>query len=252
MEAWKKELEGLLGAVSVFAYDEIDSTNTEAKRLLAGGRIELPALVVAECQSGGRGRQGRSFYSPRGAGVYMSVVTGAAGGGVLSMTTMAAVAVVRAIEALTDKKPRIKWVNDVYLDGKKICGILAEAVLRPGSNSLQAVVTGIGVNLWLTELPEELAETVTALNTPDLSRNQLIARITKEFLALTADLTDHSYLKEYREHSLILGKEINCHINGEIRRATAVDIDEAGGLVIRHPDGSTETLRSGEVTIRLA
>ena len=125
----------------IFRYDTVDSTNTEAKRLLnAGDRGNF--LVVADEQTAGRGRQGKQFYSPRGTGIYMTMVVhhGRRLQDAVSVTTAAGVAVCRAIEELTDKHPQIKWVNDVYIDDKKICGILTEAALDLESGMLDYAV----------------------------------------------------------------------------------------------------------------
>ncbi len=235
----------------VFVFKETDSTNNEAKRMLADGRREN-FLVAAEHQTGGRGRNGRRFYSPSRAGIYMTLAIhpGPGAANPVSITTAAAVAVVRAIEKLTDKKPLIKWVNDIFLDGGKICGILTEAIMDVETGTIQSVIVGIGVNVSAVELPEELNGIAAALEPSGLTRNRLAAEIINQIMALAADLSDKSYLEDYRARSMVLGKRIAYCQNGVFRQATAVGIDENGGLLIRNDDGGTETLTSGEISVR--
>jgi len=239
--------------IRIIALKEIDSTNNEAKRQLAAGQSDT-ALIVAETQTAGRGRQGRSFYSPGRSGLYLTLTLhpAAALADALSITTRAAVATVRAIEALTDKKPLIKWVNDIYLGGKKICGILTEAVADFESGAATSVVVGIGVNISTSDFPPELRETAGALQPAGPARNRLAARITAELLDSVADLTDKSYLDDYRSHSLVIGKDVYYYLNGRRQTARALGIDDQGGLIVRKPDGEPLTLSSGEISLRLA
>ena len=140
-----------LGDLDLFLYPVIDSTNDEAKRLIKSGTTP-PFLVAANEQTHGRGRQGKSFYSPADTGIYMSLVLSFSDGESISkITVIASVAVCKAIEKLTGLKPEIKWVNDVYLNGKKICGILCESVI--GGTDLTPVIIGVGLNLSTTDFP---------------------------------------------------------------------------------------------------
>ena len=231
----------------VRCYPTVDSTNTEAKRLLAEG-CQSRLLLVAEEQTAGRGRQGKSFYSPAGTGIYMSLAVHpmAHFSDVVSCTTAAAVAVCRAIEALTDKKPEIKWVNDVYLDGKKICGILTEAVSDFETQTVQSVIIGIGMNLHTVTFPAGL-ENAASLNA-DVRRADLIARIVNELDAVLGRGYD-AFMEDYRARSMLLGKEIQFLQNGVATAATALAVDDTGGLVVATKEGKKITLRSGEVSI---
>lgn len=236
----------------ILLYKEIDSTNNEAKRLLSQYPGEK-LLLLADQQSQGRGRQGRSFFSPARSGLYMSLVIHPQSqlSNALSITTMSSVAVARAIRQLTGLEAQIKWVNDLYLHGRKICGILTEAVSDFETGTLQSLVIGIGVNLS-TEFPEELAKVGGSLEVAGLRRNALAAEIVNQLLPLAADLSDHSYLEDYRRYSLVLGKQINYFVRGEAHPATALAIDEDGGLLVRLENGEEMTLSSGEISIRLA
>ena len=245
MSEYSKKLE-----LSVF--DSIDSTNNEAKRMTANG-FRGDALIVANEQTKGRGRLGRDFYSPKNTGVYMTFLfsTNIKLSSAVSVTTATAVAVVRAIESLTKAKPMIKWVNDVYIGDKKACGILTEAVTDFETGSVQSIIIGIGINISTEEFPEELGGVATSLNINGLSRNKLIAAISNELLEIRSDLSNKSYIKAYREHSLIIGKSIDFYRNNIKYNAIAVDIDSDGGLIVKLPNGRTEVLSSGEVTVRL-
>lgn len=238
----------LKSSINVAFYEETDSTNNQAKRLINEGLHEN-LLVCASRQTAGRGRQGKSFYSPDGTGIYMSLVIHPDSSlqNAVTATTAAAVAVCRAIEALTDITPEIKWVNDVYVNGRKICGILTEAVTDFESGTVSSVIIGIGVNISTADFPKDV-ENAGALDT-DISRSELIAKITDELLEIT--LGDYSsFINYYRTHSMIIGKEITFYENGKADSATALEIDETGGLVIRTASGDIRTLRSGEITVR--
>ncbi len=236
----------------VLVYPEVDSTNNEAKRLLAQGETR-PLLLTADRQTQGRGRQGRAFFSPGGTGLYMTLVLHphAELAGALSVTTMASVAVARAIRRLTGQTPGIKWVNDLYLDGKKICGILTEAVTDVETATVQSLVIGIGVNIRTRDFPPELAGIGGALQREALSRARLAAEIANQLLPMVRDLADRSYLEDYRRWSLVLGREVQVLIQGQAYPALALAIDDRGGLVVRKPDGEELTLSSGEISLRL-
>ena len=234
--------------IDVIHYPCVDSTNNCCKRLLADGK-NGEFLVVADEQSAGRGRQGKSFFSPKQNGIYFTLVLKpySALQNAVTATTAAAVAVCKAIEELTDKKPKIKWVNDVYLDGKKICGILTEAITNFEENIVESVIVGIGINITPSDAPKEI-ENIGFLNT-DIDKNQLIAKITNELVKIACD--DYkNFIDYYRSHSLVLGQKIKFIQNGRVMPATAIAIDETGGLEIELENGERQILRSGEISIR--
>lgn len=237
--------------LDVRVYPIVDSTNNEAKRLLAGG-LDHAALLLAEEQTGGRGRMGRSFYSPKGTGLYMTLIVPLECqlSDAVHITTAASVAVVRAVEALTDKTLSIKWVNDIYLGDKKICGILTEAVSNFETGSAQSVIVGIGLNVSTTDFPADVSMRAASLFPLDVTRDRIAAAITDELLYACAHLDDRRYIVDYKAHSMVLGKAVTYTENGVTKEAVAVDIDDAGGLVVRDADGE-HTLRSGEITLRV-
>jgi BirA family biotin operon repressor/biotin-[acetyl-CoA-carboxylase] ligase len=238
-------------AVSVF--DSIDSTNNEAKRRLAGN-IASPELIVASCQTAGRGRMGREFYSPAQTGLYMSLALQNRSGfsGAVYTTTAAAVAVVRAIKSLTGIDTGIKWVNDIYLNGHKVCGILTEAVTDFESGAISGLVIGIGINLRTELFPDSVGAVAASIGELAPGRSELAAAITNELMAIIERLPDRGFLSDYRRCSLVLGKEITFTENGITKTAKAVNIDDFGGLLVKLDNGEETVLSTGEISVRLA
>lgn len=232
----------LQNALPVYLFDEIDSTNAFAKTL-----TEDFALVVSDSQISGRGRLGRTFFSPKGVGIYMSLKIKLSDlyQNVPFITTLAAVSVHQSVKKLYDTDCGIKWVNDLYIGKKKVCGILCEAI-----DSSHAVI-GIGINVYPSPLPEELKNTVTHLATADssVSRNQLIASVADNIINLLSLLPDTSFMDYYKAHSNIIGKDILCIQPDCTFTATAVDITDTGALIVKTQDGF-RALSTGEITIR--
>lgn len=234
--------------IDVICLDCVDSTNNECKRMLADGQYGV-FLVTADEQTAGRGRQGKTFYSPIATGVYFSLVIRphAALTNAVTATTAASVAVCKAIEQLTDKQPKIKWVNDVYVDNKKICGILTEAITNFEEGIVDSVIIGIGINISTHSFPDGV-DNAGCLNA-DVDRNRLIAKTVDELLHIAGG--DYkSFIDYYRSHSLVIGERIKFIQNAKVTPATAIEIDETGGLVVKLDDGTVTTLRSGEISIR--
>lgn len=234
--------------IEVTHFDTIDSTNTYCKRLLADGK-QGEFLVTAAKQTAGRGRQGKSFYSPSETGIYFSLVIrpDTSLQNAVTATTAAAVAVCKAIEKTTDLKPKIKWVNDVYLNGKKVCGILTEATTDFESGTVDSVIIGIGINISTTKFPSDV-EGAGCLDV-DVNRSALIAQTVNELMKIAGG--DYaSFIDYYRSHSMVIGEKIKFIQNGETNLATATAIDEKGGLEVELENGEKTVLRSGEITVR--
>lgn len=238
----------LKNEADVLYYPVADSTNNVCKRLLGEGK-KGRFIVAAGEQSAGRGRQGKSFYSPAATGIYFSLVLRPATAlqNAVTATTAAAVAVCRAIERLTDKKPKIKWVNDVFVDGKKICGILTEAITNFEEGVVDSVIIGIGINITTDSFPED-AQQAGSLNA-DVNKNRLIAAISDELISIACG-SYREFIDYYRCHSLVLGQKIKFICDGYVTPATAVSIDETGGLEVELENGEHKVLRSGEISIR--
>lgn len=244
---------GEIGA-QIELHDEIDSTNTRAKELALRGAPHGMA-VLARHQSAGRGRFSRSFYSPKGSGVYISFVLRPSlpAERAVLITSMSALAVARAVERVADVEAKIKWVNDVYLGEKKTCGILCEAGMDFESGQLQYVVAGIGVNVGPMDFPEELAGVATSISNAcgrAVGRSRFCAELINEMNALYPQLESGAFMAESRARSNVIGREIDVLRGGERYPATAVDIDDAGSLIVCTTEGRLETLRSGEISVR--
>lgn len=237
------------------AVPELPSTNLRARQLALAGAPD-GTLVLAGGQSQGRGRLGRRFESPAGRGLYMTLLlrphlpaAEAAG-----LTGRAAVAVCRAVRRLCRIELAIKWVNDLYLNGKKVGGILTEAAADLEGGLVEFAALGIGLNL--TTPPEELGPGLAGLagslfpgGPAPCGRCALAAAVCSEFAALGSGF---GYLEEYRARSLVLGRYLTVLGLGEPFAARAVEIDEAGRLVVELSGGGRRTLGSGEVQIRPA
>lgn len=245
----------LLYDVDVRVYGEVTSTNTLARELIDDG-VSYDTLIAAASQSGGRGRMGRSFFSPSG-GLYMSLIIKpcAVLSDTVKITPAAAVAAARAIEAVSGARCEIKWVNDVYISGRKVCGILTEAKRDAGGDG-GAVILGIGVNVSLPEsgFPEDIRDRAGAVFDRPVSGAQcrLAATIINEFYLIYRDgrfISD--FLCEYRERSFVIGHDVDVirFVGGDARRAKAVAIDDECRLIVQYGDGTAEALGSGDVSI---
>ena len=235
--------------------DSVDSTNSRARRYAEEGG-EAPALFVARSQTAGRGRMGRSFFSPDGTGLYYSLLLPCPEKmeDALRLTSASAVAAVDAIEAVFGIRTAIKWVNDIYLGGKKLAGILAESFSAGGR---KYALVGIGINLYTECFPEELADIAVSLcpgmngEEAEQKRLDLISRLTEWLIAFAEDPAATDYLARYREYSLVLGKSVRFTQNGVTREGVAEEIDGMGALTVRLSDGTRQLLSSGEITLRV-
>lgn len=249
----------MAASFKILEYDIIDSTNTEAKRLLSRNDISEPVLLIAKEQTAGRGRQGKNFYSPSSTGLYMTLVLpmGCPVSGQVTMTTKAAVAVNKALEAYSGKSFMIKWVNDIYLNNKKCCGILCEAVNDYERMIMNYAIIGVGVNLYTEEWLPELKEVATSIY--DNGRKYDEKTINPEIMQLACmiseklieELKSEDFLDYYKEHSLVLGMWIRYSENSVSKEGIAEDIDENGSLIVRTPDNGYVRLNSGEISVRL-
>jgi len=237
--------------LEIKVFKSIDSTNSEAKREAING-LESDAIFASEAQTSGRGRRGRSFYSPEQSGIYFSCLLHPELSlqDSTSVTSAAAVAVCEAIEEATKKDPKIKWVNDIFIENKKICGILTEAVSDFESGRVQAIIVGIGINLTTEDFPEELKDIAASLNC-SLNRCALIADIFKRLKGYCNALPDKGFMEKYRERSLVFGRPIHFIQNGNEYQATAKAIHDNGELEVITDKGETMILNSGEISIKL-
>lgn len=252
----RRQLEPQAAIAAIDVREVVTSTNTVLKELAEqGGREGM--VVIAHRQTMGKGRLGRSFYSPRGGGLYMSVLLRPAFSAeeALSITTAAAVAVARAIDDVTGGRAMIKWVNDVYFHGRKVCGILTEASVDFENSGLHYAVLGMGTNLTEPEggFPEEAAQVAGSLfgrQAPPGARTKLAAQILNRFFTYYNALPERTFMKEYRSRSLLTGVDITFLEEGREREGTVLGIDDQARLIVRLPGGGEKRFGAGEVNIK--
>lgn len=267
-------------------FKEIDSTNTYAKRVLAecgnlrnadgsltpAGEKYNRSIFVAEKQTAGRGRMGRTFVSPDKTGIYISVVYAPAGGikDPARITVCTAVAVCRTLKKLyggCGVQPQIKWINDIFAGGKKICGILAEGVANFESGMIESAVIGIGINVKsssafsgkLADIAGSLEEVMKDSKNAQVSRVRLAAEVAGQVFSILEEDAESAasharIISEYKEASFLLGQKITVFpligYDKSSYKAVATDIDENAGLVVTLADGTTRTLQTGEVSLK--
>ena len=241
--------------INIYSFGCVDSTNSLARRMTVSGEAVAPSLFIADRQTDGRGRMGRSFFSPSGTGIYLSLVTDVTEYGlpeITRMTSASAVAVSRAIGKVTGGDVGIKWVNDLYFRERKVCGILAESF---SVGDRRYAVVGVGINLSTSDFPPELRNIAGSLTSgADTALRRSLALETCiglcDIFAALAD-GDASYMSEYRARSIVIGKPVNI-ISGECTESgTVLSVEDDGSLKIRLDNGEERLLSSGEISLRL-
>lgn len=236
--------------------DSVDSTNTLAKFRAKDG-VDEGYIVIASHQTAGRGRLGRSFSSPDGTGIYMSIILKPTlpPEKTVLITTAAAVAVSCAIEHLSGKETQIKWVNDILINGKKVCGILTEGNINPLDKTLDFAVLGIGINVFCPEndFDDDIKDIAGAVfdEYNEETKTELICEILKNFFEYYENIEEKMFFDYYKEKCFVMGKNVNIIKNNEIISSGEVlDILDDFSLFIKHQNGETERLSSGEISIR--
>lgn len=242
-------------AEDIEVFDTIDSTNSYLKNIAQS--CNEGKLIISRNQSAGKGRLGRSFFSPSNSGIYMSLLLKPQLDikDTSLITAMVALAVSEAIYDTLGIECPIKWVNDIYHNNKKLCGILCEAGYNMELANLSYVVVGIGINVYKPEgdFPEDIKAIATNLldNKKYNIRNKLIATIIDKIFYYYGNIGEKNFVEKYKERCFVLGKEIYIVKNGEYQKAKAVDIDESCRLLVEYDNGKQEYLNSGEISIRL-
>lgn len=245
-----------LPELTITVIDSSESTMKDAKLAAINGQ-PANTLIVANKQEAPKGRFGRPFFSKAGSGIYMSMLLRPKQNfeAIAQYTLIMAVAVAQAMDELAQVHTEIKWVNDIYLQQKKVCGILSEAMSDVESGQISNVVIGMGINFSVqpSEFPRELREKATSLfptGVPTITRNELIAAIWNQFYHLLNQPTNQSaFLAAYREKSFVLGKTVQFSQAGQLYEGRATAINERGELVVQLPDQSEKVLSSGEISL---
>ncbi len=260
----ERELQRYLGETqrvgrTLYCFESVDSTNSFLKRAAAEGAPD-GTVAVADEQTAGRGRRGRSFSSASGRGVYLSALLRPKlpAERLLPLTALGAVAACDAVERACGVRPKIKWTNDLVLNNKKLSGTLTELSLEGESGALDYAVIGIGINCnnAAEDFPPELREVATSIELETgrrVVRAKLSAALIEELDKLYAALCSGetaSYLDAYRRDCLTLGREVQLLWKDVREKVTALDVDDQFGLIVRRADGTIETVRTGEVSVR--
>lgn len=242
----------------IICLPETDSTNLYANRLVLSGGLD-GTVVIADRQTGGMGRMGRSFESPAGQGIYLSMILEprCAGGSLGLLTSYAGLAVCTAIERVCSIRVQIKWPNDLIIEGKKVCGILTRLVSDAETGTITHAIVGIGVNVRQQSFPAELADKAVSLWQvcgEELPRAVLAGAIINELNRMLRvegwlENPPESALAQLRERSCTIGRRVTVTGPAASREGDAVGIDPAGGLVVDFGD-STQIVSSGEVSVR--
>ncbi len=238
----------------ILTFDVLESTNKTAKELALKDTKE-GTTILAFSQTKGRGREDRRFFSPDKSGIYFSIILrpNLSPEKSVLITSAAAVAVSRAIEKLTPSKADIKWVNDVFVGGKKVAGILTESVFSGSGNKNFYSVLGIGINLTVPkgDFPKEIQNIAGAILDSDAKdlRLPMVKAVIDEFFAIYENLETSNYLEEYKKRLILLGKEISFKKEGKTFFAEVLDIDENCSLVVKLKKGEIIKLSSGEVSL---
>lgn len=252
-----QNLEGFVSPKRIKYLETVDSTNTYAKKLLLEEH-EVSDIIIANTQTSGRGRLGRSFFSPKDSGIYCTFILEPflkLENSIL-ITVAASVAVSKAIEKITGIETSIKWINDIYVNKKKVCGILTEAVTNFETGMIDKIILGIGINFNASDegFPDDIVNKAGALyngNTKNITRNMLISQLIIEVDKCISNIEDENIIEYYKSKSMVIGKFINVLNMGEETsiKGKAVDIDKNGFLIIETENGLI-TLNSGEISIR--
>ena len=289
VDSLRQTLEKDFSKCHIEVFKEIDSTNTYAKRVLtecgnlrladgtltSAGKIYHKAVIAAETQTAGRGRLGRTFVSPAKTGIYLTIIYAPQGGitNPAKITAFSAVAVVRAIKEVYKIDTQIKWINDIYAGGKKICGILTEGFTNFETGTIESAIIGIGINIRNNPdlFPEEVAKVAGAIedticgndssnsaaetgseSSKNPTRAELAAHVAENVLKILDEPSD-AVIAEYKAASFLIGQTLTVHPvignDHESYSAKAVDIDQNAGLVVELADGTKKTLSSGEVSL---
>lgn len=236
----------------------VSSTNALVREKAAAGAAE-GCMILANEQTSGRGRLGRDFFSPRDTGIYMSLLLRPdhySADQAVRITTMAAVAMCEAIETVSDEKAEIKWVNDIYVRGKKVCGILTEGSFNLENGLLEYAVLGLGINLYRPAdgFPEEINDIASYIlqTRQNDAKNRIVSEFLNRFYLYYRETDRMNYVSQYQKRSFVVGKEVALLSADKTRNALVLGIDDQCRLLVRYADGTEDCYSSGEISIHIA
>ena len=235
----------------VIIFDEIDSTNNYLKKIAKEKEIDN-ILVVSDYQTGGRGRLGRTFISDKAKGIYMSLLARPkiSINETKKITCLTAVAINNAIKELTNIDSKIKWVNDIYINNKKVSGILTEAQFLIEEGMLDYVIIGIGINVYKRDFDDSIKNIATSIENEGMkiSRNKLIIKIINNINYYLDNFNKYDFMSEYQNSSCVIGKSVELNIRGSIFNAIVKEINNEGELVVITEENKEMIVYSGEIT----
>lgn len=239
-------------------FDCVESTNDLAKSMAHQGAPH-GTVLIADRQTGGRGRRGRTFFSPAGVGIYMSVILRPQCNphDLMHLTCATAVATCNAVEAAAIFRPSIKWTNDLVYGNRKLAGILTELSVDSKTSALEYAIIGIGINCcqciedFSPEL-QDFAGSLAMYSQHNIDRSLVAASIIQSLQAMDEGLLSEreATMARYRRDCITIGKDVSLIRGDEMRYGHALDVDAEGALLISFPDGKTEAINSGEVSVR--
>ncbi len=251
----RRRLRPELSHIDISILPAVTSSNTLLRERAGEGASEW-TLLLAEKQTAGRGRKGRSFFSPKDTGLYMSLLLrpkNDSADQAVRITTIAAVAVCEAIEEISGKRAEIKWVNDIFLDGKKICGILTEGAVSFENSQLEYAVLGIGMNLYQPKegFPQELSSSAEFLfsETQKDGKNRIVSAFMNRFYEYYSAPFSADCVKRYRDRSFVIGKQVLLRTGNQLKEAFVLGIDNECRLLVEYSDGAKERCHSGEIQL---
>lgn len=241
--------------VNIDILDETDSTNEEAKRRIKDG-AKKDFVLVARKQTAGKGRKGRSFYSPKDTGIYLTFThfTNDSPENVLKVTVATSVIAAKTIKDALNIDCGIKWVNDLYLNGKKVSGTLCEYIFKDTyENDKNAVIVGIGINLSTEDFPEEISDKAGSLvadNKDNSVYDDIVIGIANGLCSFFESWNLNNYLPLYKELSIVLGKEVELSdASGVLDSGRVIDFDDNGAIILVNKNGENKTYDSGEISL---
>lgn len=253
----KKYLDDSYKNIEIDVLQTIDSTNTYIKQRVNSKLCDGYTVIAAE-QTGGLGRKGRTFYSPKDSGIYLSIYLkpkNYSAQKAVRITTMAGVAMCETIKELSPKEPKIKWVNDIFIDGKKVSGILTQASFDLESSSVEYAILGLGINVYAPTdgFPDEIKDIAGYIfdKPQEDMKNKLAASFINHFMEIYKRDNDNSYIQKYKDYSFVIGKKVTIISSTSQREAKVLSINDECQLVVEFDNGLTETISSGEISLKV-
>lgn len=241
--------------IDIYTHKKISSTNEEAKKI-ALNKTKHATVIIADEQTDGKGRMGRTFYSPPNTGIYMSIILreNLSTFNSVLITTSSCVAICDAIYKVTGMDCQIKWINDIYMNNKKVGGILTETSMNSENKIMNYLIIGIGINFNKPKynFPIDIQEIAGSIykNNTKVSRERLCSEIINNILSITSRINSYDFISEYKRRSLIFNREILYTSYGIKYKGKVIDINKDGSLLVKNKDGSIKVLNSSEITIR--